>query len=166
MKEESKEIPTTEFRSRKEWEKWLKGNHSAVLGIWLKFAKKDSGIKTITYEEAIEIALCYGWIDSQKKPLDAQYWLQKFSPRGKKSIWSKINRTKAEELIASGKMKSAGLKAIENARQNGSWEKAYESQGRITVPEDLKQALEKTKSESILRNFGQRESIRDIISNS
>ncbi|EQA44136.1 bacteriocin-protection protein, YdeI/OmpD-associated family [Leptospira broomii serovar Hurstbridge str. 5399] len=145
MSGETKEIPTIAFRSQKEWEKWLKGNHSAMAGVWLKFAKKKSGIETVTYEEAIEIALCYGWIDSHKKPFDTLHWIQKFSPRGARSIWSKINRDKAEKLIASGKMKSAGLKAIENARQNGSWEKAYDSPGRISVPEDLKLALEKNK---------------------
>ncbi|EPG73906.1 bacteriocin-protection protein, YdeI/OmpD-associated family [Leptospira fainei serovar Hurstbridge str. BUT 6] len=145
MSEKTKEIQTIPFRSQKEWEKWLKGNHSSVSGIWLKIAKKKSGIETVTYEEAIEIALCYGWIDGQKKPFDTEHWLQKFSPRVARSIWSKINRDKAEKLIASGKMKSAGLKAIENAKQNGSWEKAYESQGRITIPEDLKKALDKNK---------------------
>lgn len=86
MKEESKEIPTTEFRSRKEWEKWLKGNHSAVLGIWLKFAKKDSGIKTITYEEAIEIALCYGWIDSQKNRWMHNIGCRSFLPEVRKAF--------------------------------------------------------------------------------
>ena len=99
----------------------------------------------MTYEEALGVALCYGWIDGQKKGFDDQYWLQKFTPRGAKSIWSKINTEKAEKLIASGEMRPAGLKAIEAAKQDGRWDAAYESQKNISVPEDFQSALEKNK---------------------
>jgi uncharacterized protein YdeI (YjbR/CyaY-like superfamily) len=113
--------------------------------VWLKLGKKGTGIPSVTYEEALDVALCYGWIDGQKKGFDDQYWLQKFTPRGPKSIWSKINTEKAEKLIASGEMKSAGLKAIEAAKQDGRWEAAYESQKNISVPEDFASALEENK---------------------
>ena len=105
--------------------------------------EKDSQIDSVTYEEALDVALCYGWIDGQKKGFDDKYWLQKFTPRGRKSIWSKINTEKAERLIASGEMKPAGLKAIEAAKQDGRWEAAYASQKNITIPEDFQAALEK-----------------------
>ena len=115
------------------------------MGVWLKLSKKDSGIPSITYEEALDAALCYGWIDGQKKGFDDQYWLQKFTPRGPKSIWSKINTEKAERLIASGEMKSAGLKAVEAAKKDGRWDAAYEGQKTITGPEDFQAALDKNK---------------------
>jgi len=111
----------------------------------LKLAKKDSGISSVTYDEAVGVALCYGWIDGQKKGFDDKYWLQKFTPRGQKSIWSKINTVKAEKLIESGEMKPAGLKAIEAAKKDGRWEQAYESQKTISIPEDFQAALDKNK---------------------
>ena len=111
----------------------------------MKLAKKDSGIASVTYDEAVEAALCYGWIDGQKKGFDEQYWLQKFTPRGPKSIWSKINTVKAEKLIASGEMKLSGLKAIEAAKNDGRWDAAYESQKNISIPEDFQVALDKNK---------------------
>jgi uncharacterized protein YdeI (YjbR/CyaY-like superfamily) len=139
------ELPTLPFESKKKWSDWLAKQHTKSAGLWLKLAKKDSGIPSITYEEALDIALCYGWIDGQKKGYDDKYWLQKFTPRGKKSIWSKINTEKAERLIASGEMKPAGLKAIEAAKQDGRWAAAYASQKNITVPDDFQSALEKNK---------------------
>ena len=119
--------------------------HDKSAGVWLKLAKKDSAISSVTYEEALDVALCYGWIDGQKKGFDDKYWLQKFTPRGPKSIWSKINTAKAERLIASGEMKPAGLKAVEAARQDGRWEAAYSSQKNISVPDDFQAALDKNK---------------------
>ena len=139
------EPPTLPFQSKKKWADWLARQHDNSSGVWLKLAKKDSGILSITYEEALDVALCYGWIDGQKKGFDDRYWLQKFTPRGRKSIWSKINTEKAERLIASGEMKPAGLKAIEAAKQDGRWEAAYASQKNITVPEDFQAALNENK---------------------
>ncbi len=122
---------------------WLSKYHANSPGIWLKIAKKSSGIKSVSYDEAVEVALCHGWIDGQKKPYDESWWLQKFTPRGPKSIWSKINRAKAQALIKRRKMKPAGLKAIESAKQDGRWDAAYESQSIATVPSDLKKELDK-----------------------
>lgn len=139
------EIPTLPFESKKKWADWLVRQHDKSAGVWLKIAKKDSGIPTITYEEALDVALCYGWIDGQKKGFDEEYWLQKFTPRGAKSIWSKINTEKAERLIASGEMKPAGLKAIDRARQDGRWDAAYASQKKISVPEDFQNALDQNR---------------------
>jgi len=139
------ELPPLPFESKKKWADWLAKQHDKSAGVWLKIAKKASGIPSITYEEALEKALCYGWIDGQKKGFDDKYWLQKFTPRGPKSIWSKINTEKAERLIASGEMKPAGLKAIKAAKQDGRWEAAYSSQKNISVPEDFQAALDSNK---------------------
>lgn len=141
----STELPVLPFESKKKWADWLAKQHDKSTGVWLKLAKKDSGIPSVTYEEALDVALCYGWIDGQKKGFDDKYWLQKFTPRGPKSLWSKINTEKAERLIASGEMKPAGLKAIEAAKQDGRWGAAYSSQKNISVPEDWQAALDKNK---------------------
>jgi uncharacterized protein YdeI (YjbR/CyaY-like superfamily) len=141
----SKDLPILPFASRKKWADWLAKQHDKSAGVWLELAKKDSGIASVTYDEALDVALCYGWIDGQKKGFDEQYWLQKFTPRGSKSIWSKINTLKAEKLIASGEMKPAGLKAIELAKQDGRWEAAYDSQKNSSVPEDFESELNKNK---------------------
>jgi uncharacterized protein YdeI (YjbR/CyaY-like superfamily) len=137
------DIPIQLFEKPKDWAAWLEKSHAASSGIWLRLAKKNSGIESITYAEALDVALCYGWIDGQKKSYDDTTWLQKFTPRGKKSIWSKINREKAESLIKSKQMKPAGLKAIESAKQDGRWDAAYDSQSKATVPEDFQAALDK-----------------------
>jgi uncharacterized protein YdeI (YjbR/CyaY-like superfamily) len=141
----STDLSIKPFASKQKWADWLAKQHDKSPGVWLKLAKKDSGIKSITYEEALDAALCYGWIDGQKKGFDDQYWLQKFTPRGPKSIWSKINTEKAERLIASCDMKPAGLRAIEAARLDGRWAAAYASQKNITVPEDFQAALDKNR---------------------
>lgn len=130
------------FASQKDWAKWLDKNHAASSGIWMRLAKKTAELKSVNYAEALDVALCYGWIDGQKKSYDADSWLQKFTPRGAKSVWSKINRGKAEELIAAGKMTPAGLLAIEKAKQDGRWEAAYDSQSKAAVPEDFQSELE------------------------
>jgi len=145
VEKKSSDLPTLPFASQKKWASWLAEQHAKSLGIWLKLAKKDSGITSVTYDEALDVALCYGWIDGQKKGFDDKYWLQKFTPRGSKSIWSKINTVKAEKLIASGEMKSAGLKAIELAKRDGRWAAAYESQKNISVPDDFQSVLDKNK---------------------
>jgi uncharacterized protein YdeI (YjbR/CyaY-like superfamily) len=139
------DLPTLPFATKNKWADWLDKYHGKSAGVWLKLAKKYSGISSITYDEALEAALCYGWIDGQKKGFDDKYWLQKFTPRGPKSIWSKINTLKAEKLIASGEMKPSGLKAIEAAKQDGRWDAAYESQKNISIPEDFQAALDKNK---------------------
>ena len=139
----STDLPTVSFENKKKWADWLAKQHDKSAGVWLKLAKKDSGISSVTYEEALDVALCYGWIDGQKKGFDDKYWLQKFTSRGAKSIWSKINTEKAERLIASGEMKPTGLKAIEAAKQDGRWHAAYASQKNISVSEDFQAALDK-----------------------
>jgi uncharacterized protein YdeI (YjbR/CyaY-like superfamily) len=141
----STDLPIKPFASKEKWSDWLAKQHDKSTGLWLKLAKKDSGIKSITYEEALDVALCYGWIDGQKKGFDDKYWLQKFTPRGPKSIWSKINTEKAEKLIASGQMRPPGLKAIEAARQDGRWDAAYASQKNISLPDDFQAALDENK---------------------
>jgi len=137
------ELPKIAFTNQTSWEKWLKANHLSSTGIWLQLAKKTAATPSVTYPEAIEVALCYGWIDGQKKSHDAETWLQKFTPRGRKSIWSKINCEKALALIESRKMKPAGLSEVERAKQDGRWEQAYDSPSKATVPPDLQKALNK-----------------------
>jgi uncharacterized protein YdeI (YjbR/CyaY-like superfamily) len=136
------ELPILLFASQGDFADWLADNHDQSDGLWLKLAKKGSGVPSVTYGEAVETALCFGWIDSQKKGFDESFWLQRFTPRKAKSIWSRVNREKAEALIASGRMKPSGLKAVEAARQDGRWEAAYDSQGTIKTPEDVLAALD------------------------
>ena len=135
------ELPVKSFRDKDHWTAWLEKCHATSPGLWLKLAKKGGASSSVTYAEALEVALCYGWIDGQKKSHDDSWWLQKFTPRGSRSIWSRINREKAEALIAQGTMQQAGLSAIERARQNGQWKGAYDSPGRSSVPADLQAAL-------------------------
>jgi len=137
------DLPVLPFPSDRAWEAWLAKNHAASPGIWLKFAKKGSGIPSVYYPQALEVALCYGWIDGQLKSLDERYYLQRFTPRRPKSKWSKINCTKATGLIDAGRMKPAGLRQVEAARADGRWDSAYGSPSTITVPPDLRAALEK-----------------------
>lgn len=139
------ELPTLPFESKKKWADWLARQHGKSLGVWLKLAKKATGIPSVSYEEALDVALCYGWIDGQKGSFDDEYWLQKFTPRGPRSIWSKINTEKVERLIKSGEMTPAGLKAIEAAKKDGRWEAAYASQKNISTPDDFQAALNKNK---------------------
>ena len=154
------DLPVRLFKSQKEWTTWLDKNHAKSSGVWLQIAKKTGKLKTVTYAEAVEVALCYGWIDGQGKGLDESAWLQKFTPRGPRSIWSKINRTKALELIKSGRMKPAGLAAIERAKKNGQWEAAYDSHRTAAVPDDLQAALDQNpKATGFLCHFGQRQSL-------
>ncbi len=140
--DKSKDQPVMLFASQKDWTKWLDKNHATSSGIWMRLAKKAAELKSVNYAEALDVALCYGWIDGQKKSYDEDSWLQKFTARGAKSVWSKINTAKAEELIKTGKMKSAGLLAIEKAKQDGRWEAAYDSQSKATVSEDFQTELD------------------------
>ena len=130
------------FPTQAAWAKWLEKNHRTSHGLWLRLAKKEAGLKSVTYAEALEIALCHGWIDGQKRGESEQAWLQRFVPRSRKSIWSKINRDKADALIASGRMKAAGLEAIEAAKKDGRWDAAYDSPKGAKVPADFQQALD------------------------
>ncbi|MCW7463195.1 YdeI/OmpD-associated family protein [Leptospira limi] len=138
-------LPIIEFLSAESFEIWLEKNHKSSIGIWIKIFKKESGKRTILYPEALDVALCYGWIDSQKQSIDEQAWLQKFSPRTAKSIWSKINIGHVERLFQEGKMKPEGLEAVEKAKADGRWEKAYDSPSKISVPEDFLKELSKNK---------------------
>jgi uncharacterized protein YdeI (YjbR/CyaY-like superfamily) len=130
------------FSSQAEWESWLEHNGGSSAGAWLRLAKKGAGQPTLTYEQATESALCYGWIDGQKQAESEQYWLQRFTPRSPKSIWSKLNKTRAEALIVAGRMRPPGLREIEKARKDGRWEAAYTSASNSTVPDDLQVALD------------------------
>jgi len=135
------ELPIIPFKSQADWEAWLEENHGQTAGLWLKLAKKGSSTASITYAEAVDSGLCYGWIDSQKASYDEQFWLQRFTPRRPRSKWSKTNRERATELIEQGKMKPAGQRAVELAQQDGRWEAAYSPQSTMTVPDDLKEKL-------------------------
>jgi uncharacterized protein YdeI (YjbR/CyaY-like superfamily) len=135
-------LPTLQFKTQKAFETWLAKNHAKAPGVWVQFAKKASGVQSITYAEAVEAALCYGWIDGQSKSIDDTAWIQKYTPRGPKSIWSKINRGKVEALIENGRMKPAGLAAIQSARKDGRWEAAYDPPSKSEVPPDLQAALD------------------------
>lgn len=134
--------PIRTFKRKQNWAAWLGKNHRDNSGLWLRLAKKDSGLESVNYQEALEVALCYGWIDGQKRPESEESWLQRFIPRGPKSLWSKINRAKALVLIASGEMKAPGLEAIEQAKQSGRWEAAYDSPKGAAVPRDFQTALD------------------------
>jgi uncharacterized protein YdeI (YjbR/CyaY-like superfamily) len=134
--------PVLPFASREEFARWLDANHASSDGIWIKFAKKASGIDTVVYAEAVDVALRHGWIDGQAASIDDEWYAQRFTPRRARSKWSKINREKAEALIASGEMKPAGLAEVERAKADGRWEAAYSSPANATVPDDLQAALD------------------------
>ncbi len=138
-------IPIIAFQSAKEWRAWLTKNAQNSKGIWLKIFKMNSTEKTITYSEALDEALCFGWIDGQKNSFDQQVWLQKFCPRSPKSIWSKVNIEHIERLTKLGKMEPAGLLAVEAAKEDGRWEMAYDSSSKMSVPDDFIKELSKDK---------------------
>ena len=131
------------FPSRQAWEVWLDEHHEGSSGIWLKFAKKGSGIESVSHAEALEEALRHGWIDGQAAKFDEDHWLQRFTPRRPRSRWSRINRDKATELIERGDMKPAGRRQVELARADGRWDAAYEAQSTATVPDDLQRELDR-----------------------
>ncbi len=138
------DYPVEKFDNQKEWEKWL-GLNIGSDGVWLKLAKKGSGETTVNYAEAVESALCYGWIDSQAKTFDDKFYIQKFTPRRAKSVWSKTNVERAEALIKQGRMQPAGLAQVEAAKADGRWEAAYEGQSTAEAPADFLEALAKHK---------------------
>jgi uncharacterized protein YdeI (YjbR/CyaY-like superfamily) len=138
----SDELPTHLFAGPEALEAWLEENHVSSDGLWLKIAKKGSGERSVTYGEALELALCFGWIDSQKGGFDETHFLQRFTPRRPRGRWSRINREKAEALIEAGRMRPAGLAEVEAAKADGRWEAAYEGQRTAAVPPDLQRELD------------------------
>jgi uncharacterized protein YdeI (YjbR/CyaY-like superfamily) len=136
------EQPVLFFATPVELEAWIDEHGEESDGIWLKFAKKDSGIESVVYAEAVEIALSHGWIDGQAKRFDDHHYLQRFTPRRPRSKWSRINREKAERLIAEGRMRAAGLREVERAKEDGRWDDAYDSPSTATVPDDFQVALD------------------------
>jgi len=136
-------MPSIRFDSQSKWEAWLKRNHSTESEVWLEIAKKAASFKTVTYPEAVESALCYGWIDSMMRSGGPEFTVQRFTPRGPRSKWSRVNRENAERLIADGRMKPSGHAAIDNAKGNGRWDEAYEPPSTAKVPDDLANAFAK-----------------------
>ena len=134
-------LPVVSFESTDAWDAWLAAHHADSPGLWLKIAKKGAAGRSVSYSDALDVALCHGWIDGQKGRFDDEYWLQRFTPRKPRSNWSKVNTERAAALIASGRMRLPGLREVEAAQADGRWEQAYESQSRVTVPEDLARAL-------------------------
>jgi uncharacterized protein YdeI (YjbR/CyaY-like superfamily) len=140
MADEPEVLP---FATAEAWEEWLRANHDTRPGgVWIKFARKASGIPTVTYMEALHAALCYGWIDGQARSFDERFYLQRFTPRRARSIWSKRNVAFATALIESGRMQPAGLREIERAKADGRWDAAYDGPSAATVPDDLQAALD------------------------
>lgn len=144
-KTDKKHTPVSPFTSPKKWETWLAKNHASSQGVWLQIYKKASEIKTVSYDQALDAALCYGWIDGQKHKYDEQSWLQKFTPRRPKSLWSQRNREHIARLIKEKRMKAAGLKQVELAKKDGRWDAAYASPSNATIPTDFLTALSKNK---------------------
>lgn len=138
----SSDYPILLFANRAAFRKWLSAHHASEPGLWLRIAKAASPLRSVTYAEALDVALCFGWIDGQKKSYDADSFLQKFTPRQKRSPWSKRNREHVARLIAAGEMHPAGLAAVEAAKADGRWDRAYDSPGTVTVPDDLQAALD------------------------
>jgi uncharacterized protein YdeI (YjbR/CyaY-like superfamily) len=136
------DLPILQFDDQTAWGEWLERNHTDSSGVWLKLAKKGSGVTTVAYAEALEEALCHGWIDGQVSRHDEAFYLQRFTPRRPRSKWSANNRDKVERLTAAGRMKHAGLNAVEAAKADGRWDAAYPPQSEATVPDDLQRALD------------------------
>lgn len=139
----SEEIPVISFSSADEWKEWLAANHDKPNGIWLRFFKKDAGVTAMGYAEALDEALCYGWIDGQVKKYDELSWLQKFTPRRPRSVWSKRNVEHVERLTKAGRMQPPGLRQVEAARADGRWQKAYDSSANMEMPDDFLKAIAK-----------------------
>ena len=137
---QAKELPVKLFRTLAAWEKWLAGNTDSP-GVWVQIAKKDGGETSVSQNNAIEGALCHGWIDGQKRALDDKFFMLRFTPRRPRSVWSKINIAKVEQLVASGRMQPAGMREVEAARADGRWDAAYEGSARMDVPAELSEAL-------------------------
>jgi len=136
------DLPIVTFASSEAWEAWLEEEHATSKGVWLKIAKKGSGIESVTFPEALDAALCYGWIDGQRDRFDERFYLQRFTPRRSRSKWSQVNREKVARLTEAGRMRPAGLREVERAKADGRWDAAYAPQSAATVPDDLRAALE------------------------
>jgi uncharacterized protein YdeI (YjbR/CyaY-like superfamily) len=143
--EQSDRRPVMAFETALAWREWLEGNHDRAPGVWAKIAKKGSGIATVTYQEALEDALCFGWIDGQKRSYDGDYFIQKFTPRTKRSVWSKRNQEIVARQMRHGRMQPAGRTQIDLAKADGRWARAYDSPKNMTVPEDFLRELSKNK---------------------
>jgi uncharacterized protein YdeI (YjbR/CyaY-like superfamily) len=137
------DLPVIAFKSQQDWDAWLTSQRTRSKGLWLKLAKKASGVASVSKQEAIDAALCHGWIDGQLDSFDEKYWLIRFTPRQSASKWSEKNRARALQLVEVGRMRPGGLKEIERARMDGRWNGAYASQSTAQVPDDLRAALEK-----------------------
>lgn len=138
------DLPVMRFRDAAAWEAWLEANGAAA-GVWLKIAKKGQGVTSVSYVEAVDVALCHGWIDGQKKAFDAAYFAQRFTPRRPRSLWSKINVEKVQALHDAGRMRPAGLRQVEAAKADGRWQAAYSGARDMSVPEELLAALARNK---------------------
>ena len=136
------DLPIEELATPAEWEAWLEEHHAEGRGVWLKFAKKGTGVTTVDYAEALDVALCFGWIDGQVQRFDETYYLQRFTPRTKRSKWSKRNREHVARLKKEGRMRPAGLAAVEAAKADGRWDAAYDSPTTAAVPDDLQAELD------------------------
>lgn len=139
-------LPIVTFDSQAAWENWLERSHSSSTGLWLKVAKKASGVPTVSFGEAIDVALCYGWIDGQRRSYDDVWYLQRFTPRRPRSRWSEINREKVRLLTEQGRMRPAGIAEVERAKEDGRWDEAYPSPSKMEVPDDLQRVLDNDKS--------------------
>jgi uncharacterized protein YdeI (YjbR/CyaY-like superfamily) len=142
----SLDLPVLSFSSSADWEKWLAENHSASHGLWLRIFKKGSGEASVTYSEALDVALCFGWIDGLRKSYDESSFVQRFTPRRPKSVWSKLNTQHVERLTKAGKMRPAGLREVEAAKADGRWSKAYDSPSKMSIPEDFLKELSNNKA--------------------
>ncbi len=142
-KDTNQELPIIAFQTQKKFRSWLLKNYKLNTGIWMRIFKKDSGVKSINHDQALDEGLCFGWIDGQAKKYDEQSYIQKFTPRRKRSLWSKRNRENVERLIKNGKIHQAGIAEIELAKADGRWEKAYDSPSASQVPDDLIKELSK-----------------------
>jgi uncharacterized protein YdeI (YjbR/CyaY-like superfamily) len=136
------DLPIVAFPSAAEWEEWLEANHADSRGVWVRIAKRDSGLDSVRYPEVLDVALCFGWIDGQRRAGDERTFLQRMTPRGPRSRWSRINRDRADELAGEGRMRPAGKARMEEARADGRWDAAYQPQSGATVPADLREALD------------------------
>ena len=142
MASAKRDLPTRAFRSASAFRTWLEREHDRSDGLWLKIAKKGTGVKSVTYAEALDVSLCFGWIDGQKARLDETWFLQRFTPRRARSSWSKINCDKVAQLMEMGLMEPAGLEQVERAKADGRWDAAYQGSRSITVPDDFQAALD------------------------
>jgi uncharacterized protein YdeI (YjbR/CyaY-like superfamily) len=135
------DLPVLAFATAEEFERWLEREHESAPGVWIRFPRKGTGVRSVTYEEAVLVALCFGWIDGQARSLDESAWLQRYTPRRRRSVWSQINRERVGRLTAEGRMRPAGLAEVERARADGRWDAAYAPPSTAVVPSDLETAL-------------------------